>query len=529
MTTDLKTQLRGFAQELSSDLPTVEVDEILAGGDRVRLVELASHGRGPLVKPRRGVRAAAAAVVIAVLIGGVAWLTRGGSEQDVINQTTLTTVINQTTLTTAPEALGIPDFDAYFATAAASGLVLGGDPNVVLLRARPEPEFDASVLGLEVVLEPFEPDANIPGIDFPELELPAPTGPMLYVGRVSDSGVLFAVYQIDIGVCNASWLLSELQWPQSIGCGGREGYGPVGNDGIVFVPLDTSVVAITTTDGQSLWQRPIGGWSFFDLPSPPPGSPGHRIVAYDAFGNQIGNWGSNPGELEAWASSTTTTMPLPSDEALAVADAYFAAYNAGDIDAVFSLFTPDNRPGHDGTKRASYTWEGKGVSVGGGVASEGGDGPWNQRLYLDAAQGTVLRSPSCTLTDDQSPEHTLITCVYEIVDAPTRAVNAPSVPVTMMLTLTPAGISEITETYGEVDFDHVREPFRRWLEANRPDVTCLAQTLEGGWCTDYEDEDSEERFGDVALWTDLGRIIAQYADEWAAYLQENNCSYLDGC
>ena len=99
----------------------------------------------------------------------------------------------------------------------------------------------------------------------------------------------------------------------------------------------------------------------------------------------------------------------------------------------------------------------------------------------------------------------------------------------MTLTRTPAGISEITETYGEVDFDHVREPFRRWLEANRPDFTCLAQTLEGGWCTDYDDEDSEERFGDVALCTDLGRIIAQYAEEWAAYLQENNCSYLGGC
>jgi len=204
-----------------------------------------------------------------------------------------------------------------------------------------------------------------------------------------------------------------------------------------------------------------------------------------------------------------------------VADAYFAAYNAGDIDAVFSLFTPDNRPGHDGTKRASYTWEG----VAGGVASEGGDGPWNQRLYLDAVQGTVLRSPSCTLTDDQSPERTLITCVYEIVDAPTRAVNAQAVPVTMMLTLTPAGISDIDETYGEVDFDHVREPFRRWLEANRPDVTCLGQTLGGGWCDDYDDQE-ETRF---APWTDLGRIIAQYADEWAAYLQENNCSYLDGC
>ena len=306
-------------------------------------------------------------------------------------------MINQTTLTTAPAASGDFDFDAYFATATASGLVLGGDPNVVLLRAGPEPEFDTSVLGLEAVLEPLQPDANIPGIDFSQPEGMAPTGPILYVGRAPDSGVLFAVYQIDEGICNANWLLSELQ---SVGCGGREGYGLVG-DGSVFIPLDTSVVAITTTDGERLWQRPIGGWSLFDLPFPPPGSPGHSIVAYDAFGNQIGNWGSNPGDLEAWVSPTTTTMPLRSDEALAVANAYFVAYNAGDADAVFSLLTTDTRFGPDGPKRAMYIWPNSGIS---GRASEDGTGPWEQRLYLDAAQETVLRSPFCTLTDDQSPE-----------------------------------------------------------------------------------------------------------------------------
>ncbi len=75
---------------------------------------------------------------------------------------------------------------------------------VLLREAGPEPEFDASVLGLEVVLEPLEPDANIPRFDFLAAELPPPIGPMLYVGRVPDSGVVLAVFQTDEHLCTVS-------------------------------------------------------------------------------------------------------------------------------------------------------------------------------------------------------------------------------------------------------------------------------------------------------------------------------------
>ena len=112
MTTDLRTQLRGFAQELSSDLPTVELDEILAAaGDRVELEEALvepiqqatplqvwwrdnehsgeKEGPGPVrplwtgrptVQRHRWAVALVTVVSVLVLVGAVNWLLRSGVE-----------------------------------------------------------------------------------------------------------------------------------------------------------------------------------------------------------------------------------------------------------------------------------------------------------------------------------------------------------------------------------------------------------------------------------------------------------------
>ena len=430
------------------------------------------------------------AVAVLVLVGGGFWLVRPST----------------------PAVSAGFDWDAYFTAVTPSALLLREDPTVLQLQAAgPEPLFDTSALGFEVALEPVENDAGIPTEilseikDGPTGEL-TPIGPFLYAGQVAESGRLLAVYQVSGGVCMISGGPSSIQ----IGCSGRdEGYG-LYRDVHVFVPLETSVVAITTLDGQRLWQRPIGGWALFDLPDPPQGSPPHSIDAYDAFGNLIGQWGSDPSELEAWAATTTTTLPLTSDEALAIADAYFDAYNAGDWDGVTSVFARIPQNGFDDIE----------FSFGRGGSGLG----WGDLFFdIGVAQGTVRTPPSCTVPDDQPAESMVVSCVFETLDAPTQAVGAPPVPTTARLTITTRGLSRVEEIYdGEIDLEHVGEPFRNWLAANRIDENCLAQSVGNRWCDEW-------RSGDVEEWREVGRLIAQYADEWAAYLKENACTYLDGC
>ena len=105
MTSDLHTQVRDYTEFFVSSVEPVELDEVITH-EGARPVELAGPGRGGLVKPRRGLRAAIAAGVVGLLIGGLAWLTGGGGpEQDVINQTTLATAPSLTTTVTPTTAL----------------------------------------------------------------------------------------------------------------------------------------------------------------------------------------------------------------------------------------------------------------------------------------------------------------------------------------------------------------------------------------------------------------------------------------
>ncbi len=55
-----------------------------------------------------------------------------------------------------------------------------------------------------------------------------------------------------------------------------------------------------------------------------------------------------------------------------------------------------------------------------------------------------------------------------------------------------------------------------WMAVNHPDIV-EADTVEfGNWDT-------------VEEATANGLLTAQYAVEWATYLTENGCTYLDGC
>ena len=90
MSVDLERRVRDYWVESITDLPRFDAGELM-GRDQPTGVVTRVHGY-PVGRVNRGWRAAAAAVMVGLLIGGVAWLTRGSPEGDVIEQPSATTV-----------------------------------------------------------------------------------------------------------------------------------------------------------------------------------------------------------------------------------------------------------------------------------------------------------------------------------------------------------------------------------------------------------------------------------------------------
>lgn len=200
-----------------------------------------------------------------------------------------------------------------------------------------------------------------------------------------------------------------------------------------------------------------------------------------------------------------------------VVDQYFTAFNAGDVDGVVSLFTID----------ATLQERFNPADVFGEP-----DPDWEQEVAGFIAQETVLESPSCAATDDLSTTDRTLSCDYGFLDAPTQAVGALPVPVTATFAITPLGkINKLQVTYDAagagVDFLHVGRPFARWLSANRPEFASLAITDEPQGVGRGEEPVADCCQSMSA--TEVGRLRVQYAQEWAAYLEENGCTYLDDC
>ena len=193
------------------------------------------------------------------------------------------------------------------------------------------------------------------------------------------------------------------------------------------------------------------------------------------------------------APTTTTAPPFSSDDALAVADAYFEAYNAGDTDAVLGLFEAD----------AIFLDNFGPLTL----------ADWEQRLIWNAAQGTTLSPAECRLAVGP-PDAITVTCPHENLDALVQAVGGPPVPISLKLTVTPDGIRTWTFFFGQPDFNTVGVPFTRWMAQNHPED--LVRVGFGNWSSVEEAEQN-------------GLLTAQYANGWATYLDANGCTYRDGC
>lgn len=186
-------------------------------------------------------------------------------------------------------------------------------------------------------------------------------------------------------------------------------------------------------------------------------------------------------------------MPgVPVDHALSAASAYFSAFNRGDADAVMALLP-------DGAEFAD--------SFSGAIPRDA----WEQRLVWNLAQGTKLAGPNCSVpADGASGVGTAVTCESATLNAQIQALAAQPVPTIVSLLVSPNGIMEVREEYGQPDFLQATQPFMEWMEDQHPDDA--GRVAFGAWNSIDQARDSGEQ-------------TAEYARRWAAYL-EANCVYI---
>lgn len=208
-------------------------------------------------------------------------------------------------------------------------------------------------------------------------------------------------------------------------------------------------------------------------------------------------WLSRAPQVDIVDQPTATSVPpFGADDALAVADAYFAAYNDGDVDGVKALFGPD----------AEFS-----TTLGSLDRVD-----WEQLLVWNAAQGTVVIPRNCRVDGVDSGVSVTLLCPHSNLDALVQAVDGPPVAIGLTLVVTPTGIQKWASIFTDPDFNVVGRPFEVWMVANHPNIAEAGTVGFTDWATVEEAEQN-------------GILTAQYAAEWATYLNENDCIYSDGC
>lgn len=203
-------------------------------------------------------------------------------------------------------------------------------------------------------------------------------------------------------------------------------------------------------------------------------------------------------EADPAASPSPSEVPgaqgVSADDALGVVDDYFAAFSAGDVDGMMGVLADD------------------------AVVESSGDteDPLDRfRLYHEwvAAEGTEIVDRECSVGEVVDAEAVTVRCRYGQHPYLSQAVGGNVVPWTTTFTVGAAGIVEVAETFGQPDFNTYFEPFSAWMSAHHP------QDVEATACCGGETvEESRAR----------GALRVEYADLWAAWLQEHpDCTWRD--
>ncbi len=197
--------------------------------------------------------------------------------------------------------------------------------------------------------------------------------------------------------------------------------------------------------------------------------------------------------IPAAAQDEPATL-ITEQEALAVTEAWFDAYDAGDIGSMLALFAPD------GT--ISETW---------GPLSRD---EWEQLYAFKLGEGTELTTPECTTEAADDGSAVTVSCEYGHLPYSHRLVDAHVVPHTLTQVITTDGITSQRQRFGSPDFFSVDGAWGSWVGQHEPE---LARLLEfGNWSTVHEA-------------TLHGTLWAKSSEEWAAWLEENGCAYDERC
>ena len=137
---------------------------------------------------------------------------------------------------------------------------------------------------------------------------------------------------------------------------------------------------------------------------------------------------------------------------------------------------------------------------------------WEKITAFRVGEETILTPPECEVTGPA--ESATVSCVFESLDALIQAVDAPPVPTRFTAVVTTDGIVSLRFRYSGPDFLNAAEPFNAWIAKYHPDA--VEATEFGGWAT-------------VDAAKQAGRLQAQFAQEWAVFLDENGCGFEDGC
>ncbi len=189
-----------------------------------------------------------------------------------------------------------------------------------------------------------------------------------------------------------------------------------------------------------------------------------------------------------------TTAATDVGEAQGVIDSFFSAYRDGDTDATLALMSSD----------VSFTDT---HGFGPPFPEEDGLGDIELNFAWNHAQGEVWTEPTCSLAEEQRAAGTTMSCQWETMDAPVLALDSDSIPTDSLIVVSDGRIVELHLGYGPIDFARLGTQFGSWMEEYHPEV-------EGADCCAGDTRaDSERR----------GVIRAQWAEEWAAWLDEWGC------
>jgi hypothetical protein len=190
-----------------------------------------------------------------------------------------------------------------------------------------------------------------------------------------------------------------------------------------------------------------------------------------------------------------TDLIVTKEQALAAANNYILAFNVGAGEKIMALFIPEATFGDnlefESTRQREEMW-----------------------YAFNAAQGTIITSRGCTVDVDQEAATASVTCRGANHDALSQALPAPPVPFTVKMDVTANGISALQFTHEIPYFNATVFPFLGWMRVNHPNDA--SKMVFGAWDT-------------IAEATDYGELRVQYAREWADFLEENGCTYKDGC